>query len=352
MPDQSLLLYGANGYTGRLITETAALHHLFPILAGRQQEAIEKLAARHSLPFVVADLNNTAALEKALEGVKVVIHAAGPYQFTARQMVEACIRTRTHYLDINGDLTVFEMLKEYDQRARDAGIMVMPGVGFDVVPTDCIALFLKDKMPDAVALKLAFGSVGGGLSHGTATTMVNKLGEGGAIRKNGRIIKSPIGRWGMWVDFGPKKLFVMSIPWGDIATAYVTTGIPDIVTYTGISPVTYKLLKLQPLFNWLLRRQFVRKFIQKQIDKRGAGPDQESRAKSSMLVWGEVTNASGEKATARLSGPDGYTLTAHASLVIATRVLSGKYAPGFQTPAKVYGADLIMEVPGVKWDQT
>ena len=347
MPQSSILLYGANGYTGQLIAKHAAAYNLHPILTGRKESAIAPLAKSLTLPYKIIDLNNPSELEAALRGVTVVIHAAGPYQFTAKQMVEACLKTGTHYLDINGDVAVFEMLKKYDEQARRAGIMVMPGVGFDVVPTDCVALLLKKHMPNAVSLKLAFASLGGGLSHGTATTMVSKLGEGGAVRKEGKIIRSPIGKKGMWVDFGWKKIFVMNIPWGDISTAYTTTGIPDIETYTSISPNIYRALKLQPLFNWLLRTSFMRNYIKKKIDQRPAGPDDEHRKNGRMLVWGQVTNAAGKAATARLSGPDGYTLTAHSSLIIARKVLEGKYKPGYQTPAGAYGEELVLEIPGV-----
>ncbi len=276
------------------------------------------------------------------------MHAAGPFQFTAKQMADACLQTGTHYLDINGDIAVFEMLKGYDQQAKNAGIMILPGAGFDVVPTDCIALLLKKLLPDAIALKLAFATLGGGLSHGTAITMASKLGEGGAVRKNGRIIYAPLGQKGMWVDFGRKKLFVMSIPWGDISTAYFTTGIPDIETYTGISPITYRLLKLQPLFNWLLRTSFMRNFIKKKIDQRAAGPTDEMRSKAVGFVWGQVANVAGKKAEARLVCPEGYTLTTHSTLLIVQKVLQGNIATGYQTPSKVYGEDLVLEIPGVE----
>lgn len=348
MQQNSFLLYGANGYTGELIARYAQQYNLQPILAGRREEALAPLAARLNLPYKVIDLNDTVTLLAALKEVKVVVHAAGPFQFTAKQMIDACLQTGTHYLDINGDIAVFEMLKRYDTAAKKAGIMIMPGVGFDVVLTDCIALLLKKLLPDAVALKLAFASLGGGLSHGTATTMANKLGEGGAVRKDGKIIRIPLGKKGMWVDFGKKKLFVMSIPWGDIATAYFTTGIPDIETYTGISRRTYRLLKLQPLFNWLLRTSFMRNYIKKKINQRPAGPNDEQRSKATSLVWGQVINAEGKTATARLSGPEGYTLTTHSSLLIAQKVLQGNFLPGYQTPASVYGEDLVLEVPGVQ----
>ena len=342
------MLYGANGYTGELISRYAHQYNLKPVLAGRRKELIEPLAARLGLPFKIFDLNDTVALQAALREVKAVIHAAGPFQFTAKQMVEACLQTGTHYLDINGDIAVFEMIKRYDGAAKKAGIMLLPGAGFDVVPTDCIALQLKKLLPDAVTLHLAFASLGGGISHGTATTMATKLGEGGAVRKDGRIVSTALGKKGMWVDFGLKKLFVMSIPWGDISTAHFTTGISDIETYTGISKTTYKILKAQSFFNWLLRTNLVRNFIKKKISQRPAGPDDEQRSKAISLVWGQVRNAAGKTATARLSGPEGYTLTTHSVLIIVQKVLNGNFIPGYQTPASAYGENLVMEIPGVK----
>lgn len=291
MQSNEFLLYGANGYTGKIITKLAKDYQVSPILAGRKEEAIRLLALQFNFPYRIADLNNQQQLIKALENVAVVLHAAGPFQHTAKQMIEACLKTKTHYLDITGEIAVFEMAKQYNEAAKQAGIMIMPGVGFDVVPTDCLALFLKNKLPDADKLKLAFATLGGGLSHGTATTMTEGLGEGGAVRENGKIIHKPVGHKGMWVDFSIKKLFVMTIPWGDISTAYHTTGIPNIETYTGIAPKIYRLLKFQFLFNWLMRASFVRNYMKKQINKRPAGPSDEIRSVSKSLVWGEAENA-------------------------------------------------------------
>jgi short subunit dehydrogenase-like uncharacterized protein len=348
MQSNSFLLYGANGYTGELIARYAKQYNLQPTLSGRRKEAIEPLAGKLNLPYLIIDINDTAALQAALKEVRAVIHAAGPFQFTARQMIEACLQTGTHYLDINGDIAVFEMIKRYDTAAKKAGIMLLPGAGFDVVPTDCVALQLKKLLPDATDLQLAFATLGGGLSHGTATTMATKLGEGGAARKDGKIIRTALGQKGMWVDFGIKKLFVMSIPWGDISTAFFTTGIPDITTYTGIAKKTYNILKLQPLFNWLLRTNFVRSFIKNKINQRPAGPSDEQRNKATSLVWGQATNATGKTVTVRLSGPEGYTLTTHSALIIMQKVLKGNFLAGYQTPAGAYGEDLILEIPGVQ----
>ncbi len=350
LPD-SFLLYGANGYSGELIARYARQYDLQPILAGRRKEVIEPLANKFGFAYRVFDVNDTPALLAALKEVKVVMNAAGPFQFTARQMIDACLGTGTHYLDINGDISIFEMIKRYDAAAKKAGIMLLPGAGFDVVPTDCLALQLKNLLPDAVSLQLAFATLGGGLSHGTATTMVNKLGEGGAVRKNGKIVRQPLGKKGMRVEFvaggSVKKLFVMTIPWGDISTAHFTTGIPDIESYTGMPKKVFYLLKLQPLFNWVLRTGLVRNWLIKKINKKPAGPSDEQRSQSLSVVWGRARNAAGKTATARLSGPDGYTLTAYSALILVKKVLQRNFTAGYQTPASAYGEDLILEVPGV-----
>lgn len=347
-PPTPLLLYGANGYTGMLIAKLASAYGIRPLIAGRTLINLQPLADELDLPYRVIDLDDSNELKKVLAEVKVVLHCAGPFTATARQMVEACLETGVHYLDINGDISVFEMLKKYDGFAKEKNIMIMPGVGFDVVPTDCIAMQLKNKMPAASHLKLAFASLNGSISHGTAITMTQKIGEGGAVRENGRIIKKPLGHKGMWLNFVEKKLFVMCIPWGDISTAYFTTGIPNIETYTGVAPKVYRMLKFQRAFNWLLRTGLVRNIIRKKIKSRPAGPDDAQRQKSKSLVWGEVTDENGNSIQTVISCPDGYTLTAHSSLLIVVKLLKDHFKPGYQTPASVYGQEFIMEVPGTK----
>ncbi len=346
MPSNSFLLYGANGYTGQLIAKYAAQYGLEPVLAGRNEASIKALAESLNFKYVIVDLDNADQLRSALKEQQLVIHAAGPFEATARQMIDACLQTGTHYLDINGDISVFEMIKAYNATAKDRNIMLMPGAGFDVVPTDCMALHLRNKLPDASHLKLAFASIGGGVSHGTAMTIVSKLGEGGAVRSNGKIVRQALGKKGMWVNFGEKKLFVMSIPWGYVSTAHFTTGIPNIEVYTAVKPGVYKTMKAQWLFNGLLKTEWVKNIIRKKIKTRPAGPGDAARSKSKSLVWGEAANAKGDSITNNFTCADGYTLTAHSSLIIAKKVLEGNFKTGYQTPAACYGEDLIKEIPG------
>lgn len=343
----SILIYGANGYTGTLIARMAREYQVPLILAARREESVKPMAEELGYDYVVVDLNDASALDRALSSVALVLHVAGPFKYTAKPMIEACLRNRKHYLDITGEIMVYEMAKTYHQQALEKGIMVMPGVGFDVVPTDCMALHLKNKMPDAVSLKLAFAGLGGAFSRGTATTMTEGMGEKSARRIDGKITPVPLGEHGMWLDVGDKKLFFMSIPWGDVSTAYHTTGIPNIETYTGASPKTFKMLKYQWLFNWLLRTSFMRNRQLKKIKAMPPGPSDERRAKSTSVVWGEAQNAKGETIQAKIRTPEGYTLTAISSLIIAKKVLDGQFKPGYQTPAGCYGEGLVFEVPGV-----
>jgi short subunit dehydrogenase-like uncharacterized protein len=354
MQSNQFLLYGANGYTGELIARYSGQFGLKPILAGRSKQAIESIAERLNLSFVVFDLSDKAALLDALRQVKLVVHAAGPFVHTAKQMIEACIEANVHYVDINGDVPVFEMIRLYNEAATGAGIQLLPGAGFDVVPTDCLAMKLKRNLPDAHVLQLAFAGLGAGISHGTALTMLGRLGEKSLIRKDGILTPIALGKKGMWVDFFAgkekprKKLWVMNIQWGDVSTAYFTTGIPNIEVYTAISRKWFRLLKFQGLFNWLLRTRWMRNYLRKKIEQRPAGPSDEQRAAAKSLVWGRATNKMGESVEMRMAGPEGYSITTFCVLLIAQKILNGNFKPGYQTPASAYGDGLIEEVQGVE----
>lgn len=343
------LLYGAYGYTGKIIAECAAQYGLTPILAGRNAEKLKPLAAATGYAFKVLDLGDAEALRAALSEVALVLHAAGPFIHTAQPMLEACLATKTHYLDITGEAGVFEALKKQDQRAKQAGILVLPGAGFDVVPTDCLANALKRALPESTDLKLAFWTIGGGVSHGTAITMTENLGKGSWVRKNGHLRPVPLGHKTLWIHHEGKRRLAMTFPWGDISTAYTSTGIPNIETYKGVHPKRYQKIRYLKYINWLLRLNWVRKMAQRRVDKAPAGPTAEQRANGACLVWGQVTDPDGQFRQGILKGPEGYDLTAHSSLIIARKVLEGRAPTGYHTPVTAFGPELVLEIPGVEW---
>ncbi len=348
MTTNQFLLYGANGYTARLIIDRAASFGLTPVLAGRSEEKLRSLAEKHGLGYRVANLDNTAELDKVLLDMPVVLNCAGPFSKTAALMERACLRTGTHYLDITGEVAVFEQGQERDADAKARNLMLMSGVGFDVVPTDCMARYLHDRMPDATHLQLAFMNDGGGLSHGTAQTALEGMGNGGLIRQNGVLKNVPNAHKTISVDFGTgQPQPCMSIPWGDLSTAYQTTGIPNIETFIGSSARRITLAKWGSKLSGLLSLKPVQSFLSGQITSRIAGPDEVTRQRARTHIWGRAWNAENRTIEARLHAPEGYTLTAETALLITKKVLDGNWKPGFQTPAGLYGADLILEIPGV-----
>ena len=253
------------------------------MLAGRNAEKVEALAKHYNFEFRVVDLNDSATLDAALREVEFVLHCAGPFSLTSQKMVEACLRTKRHYLDITGEIAVFEAMALLDERAKEAGVMIMPGVGFDVVPSDCLAKHLKNRLPSATHLTLAFYGLGR-ISHGTQATMTMNVGSGGAIRQNGKIRSVPAAYKTREIDFGEVQKTGVTIPWGDVSTAFYSTGIPNIEVYTVVPEPQLKLLKLSRYLGWLLAAKPINNLLQRRIP--AGGPSDEERAKRQNLSVG------------------------------------------------------------------
>lgn len=345
--NDSFLIYGANGYTGELITRFAAEQGLKPILAGRTESKIKPLAEKYGFEYRIFPLEDAAALDAAQDEVSAVLHCAGPFSLTSRQMAQSCLRRKKHYLDITGEIAVFESMASLDAKAREAGIMLMPGVGFDVVPSDCLARHLKDRLPTATSLTLAFYGLGR-ISHGTQSTMIMNAGSGGAVRRGGKIVRVPSAYKTREIDFGEVRKVGVTIPWGDVSTAYHTTAIPNIEVYSVVPPDAIRMLKMSRYFGWFLGSKPVQSFLQPRIPP--GGPSDEERAKGRTYLWGEVSDDAGNRIEARQKGMEGYTMTALTALKIARKVCAGDFKTGFQTPAGCYGADLVLELDGVdRW---
>jgi short subunit dehydrogenase-like uncharacterized protein len=343
------MIYGANGYTGRLTARFAEKHNLDPILAGRLAEPIRELAAELGFESRVFDLADPAKVAANLEGVSAVLHCAGPFSTTSGPMLAGCLRAGAHYLDITGEIAVFESVHSRSQEITDAGIVAIPGVGFDVVPTDCIAAMLKRELPSATHLKLAFMSRYGKLSPGTAKTMVEGLPEGGRIRKDGKIVRVPAAYKVESIPFTEDlSATAVTIPWGDVATAYYSTGIPNIEVFAGVPEKQIAKMKISGFMRWLLGLAPVQSFMKSQIARRVKGPTDEQRARDEMYIYGEVRDDAGRKVAMRLRTREGYTLTAESGVKATLRVLESRLAPGAYTPSMAFGADYVLELEGTR----
>ncbi len=334
------MIYGAYGYTGELITEYAVAQGHKPVLAGRNAEAVKELADAHGLDYVVVSLDEQQALQDALKEMDLVIHCAGPFEITSAPMIAACLATHTHYLDITGEISVFQHAHSRHQDAERAGIVICPGVGFDVIPTDCVAAQLKAQLPDAIDLVLGFDS-SSRMSRGTARTGMRKLAEGGAVRRGGKVVNVPLAYHTRKIDFGNGEKCAMTIPWGDVATAYYTTGIPNIEVYIPASPRLIKRMKRMNWFRWLFRLKPLRNLLEKNIEQQPAGPDEKEREQAVTYVWGEAKNGKGDSKSLRVKVMNGYKLTSQGAVDMAMYILEQRPAPGYYTPAKLCGSDLI-----------
>lgn len=344
----ALLIYGANGYTGALIAERAAATRVPAIIAARRADAVVALGARLGLTTRVFGLENPAGIDAALEGVKVLLNCAGPFSRTAAPLVEACLRARVHYLDITGELEVLESLAGRDAEARAAGITVLPATGFDVVPSDSLAAEAKHRLPSATHLALAF-KASTRMSRGTAMTTVENLDRGGAVRRDGVLARVPSGWKTRTVDFGDgRPRHAITIPWGDVSTAFHTTGIPNIEVYVAVPRALRVGMRLARWTGPLLGSGPVQRLLKARVQAAAPGPSAEARARGVSRLWAEARDGTGGVVTLLLETPEAYELTSWTALALAERALRGELPVGFQTPARAAGRTFVLQFPGVR----
>lgn len=338
------MIYGANGYSAQLAAEKAVTQGLTPILAGRNKAVIQAIADRLGLEARIFDLSDIQAVAKQLADVKVVSHCAGPFSATAKAMMQACIEAGTHYTDITGEISVFEMAQEMNEQAARADIVLCPGVGFDVIPTDCMANYLQQAMPDATELNLAF-SGNMSMSPGTAKTTVEGLSEGMKVRRDGKLVSVGRGYRMRDIDYGDGVKLSSVIPWGDISTSYWQTKIPNISVYTPHSGGKLGVY-LFPVIKTLLKSNFIQNFAKKKIEEKVTGPDLSQRESGMTHVWGEVKNPSGKTIAARITVPNGYTVTMDGILMTAKYLMGYNGDGGCYTPSQIMGSELAEQLPG------
>ncbi len=265
------LLYGSTGFVGDAIARLAVQRGLRPVIAGRNAARVKAQAAELGLECWVFNLDDSAALDEALAEVVVVLHCAGPYMHTYKPMVEACLRTGSHYLDLTGELPVLEALAARDAEAKTRKVMLLPAVGFDVAPTDCLALHLKQRLPSPNRLTLAFHIQGPArLPPGTIATISGLMPSIGGVSvvRDGCLEMVPVRMKTRLIDFGQGPVKAMLMPWvGDVYMAFRSTGIPNIEEYPVHSVVGCQQLMMIFVMSPLLRLAAFRRFFESR--KRG-----------------------------------------------------------------------------------
>jgi len=344
---RALLIYGSTGFVGTAIARAAADRGLRPILAGRDAVRVEAAARALGLEHRSFDVSDAAGARAALRGVAVVLNCAGPFIRTYRGVSSACIDAGTHYLDLTGEPRVYEGLAERDAEARRRGVMLLPGVGFDVSATDCLAVHLKARLPSATHLALAFQLRGpAAIPPGTANTLIEVIPGGVSLRRRaGRLERAPRGRTSRRMDFGQGEIRAELLTWGDCVMSFHSTGIPNIETYAVLPPAMAMQLKLARYTGPLFRLGPVRWGARRMLT---SGSTPEERSRSRVDVWGEVADDSGRTAVSRLHGPEGgVEWTTSSALAAVDEVMAGRAPAGFQTVGRAFGANFVLKCPGV-----
>ena len=341
------LVYGANGYTGQLVAEEAMRRGHRPVLAGRSEAKIRPLAEKLGLPWKAFGLDDISAAAKAIEDVDLVFHAAGPFVHTSEPMITACLARGAHYVDVTGEIPVFARTLDRDAEARRAKVCLISGVGFDVIPTDCLARFVSDKLPHARFLDIAIAALGTA-SPGTTKTMLEMMASGNFVRREGALLPAPLGDDVRTFRFADRERGAVSIPWGDLETAYKTTGIPNITTYMALPRSQLRAVKLLGTsMAGLLKRDRVRGTLSGWVERFVKGPDEAARSHGRSQVYAVARDADGRKVEAWLTTLEGYAFTARGGVLAVERLLASDLV-GATTPALAFGADFVLAIEGTQ----
>ena len=318
---KKLMIYGATGYMGRMAAEHAAAQGLDVIVAGRNQERLRALAAQLNVSYRV--FMPDALTPETFEGVAVLLNCAGPFAQTAKALMQACISAGVDYLDITAEIKVYELAERLGTEAAESGVMLLPGVGWDVVPTDCLAVHVARRVQAPQSIKIAL-QVAGSMSRGSARSVSEIIGAGLLARVDGALVATPAAHPRSF-DFGDGVEVCAPLSFGDLITSWHSIGIPNIFMFVHFSgdPVPEGDISMLP-----------------------EGPDAQQREAHRARAVAEVTGADGTVARSVIETVNGYTYTPLAAVEAARRVLAGKRRPGFETPAKLLGVEFAESIAG------
>jgi short subunit dehydrogenase-like uncharacterized protein len=340
------LIYGGNGYTAALLTREALARGMRPLLCGRDRGRTKSAAESFDVDYCVARLDSVSELKGALRGVAVVLNAAGPFSVTSEPLVDACLANGVHYLDVSGEADTLDLVSRRHAEARAAGVMLMPGVGFDVVPSDCLARHVVNRLPHPRRLSIGITGLRTA-SRGSARTSIDQIGKKVLVRRGGRLCAVPAASLERRFDYGEGPRASLAVSWADVVSAYFSTGVPDIDVYFEATPAIRAALMASRHLGWWMGYPPVQRYLKTWTRFLPEGPDEEERRTATAVLVAEAEDEEGRRAVARLRTPEIYTFTAMTGVAVAQRVLAGDWEAGYETPSRVFGADFVLSFPGV-----
>lgn len=318
-----LLIYGAAGYTGKIIAARAKELNIDFEIAGREPDKTRKLAEELVVGYHIFDVDTEYAWEKALQDKMVLINAAGPFKFTAEQAMRACMKAGVHYLDISAELNTYRLAQSLDREAREAGIQLISGAGL-FVSYDALVVHLSKLVAEPEYLKVGFRHYGG-FSRGSVLSSKNIADLGILIRRNGEIVSNPDPQSKLF-SFGQEEVECLPTPLGGIILSYKSTEIPNIEEFFSLKLPANELPDLT-------------------AENLPDGPTMEERAAGRNGISAEITGKNGKVVKAYVDAPSGYDLTPLSVVAVAHRILHGDFKVGYQSPGSAYGEGIINDIP-------
>lgn len=311
----TLMIYGAAGYTGRMATEHAKAAGLNIIVAGRAQDPVFELAAELGLPGRTFSVDDPAAIAANLEGVDVLLNCAGPFMRTAEPLMRAAIAAGVHYLDFAAELDSYRLAEALDEQAKAAGVMLLPGSGGSVAMLGSLASHAAARIADPRKISIGL-HVTGAMSRGSAISATENLTTETLARVDGALVSRDAADIRAF-DFGLGEVDCFPLTLPDLITIWRTTGAPDVETFVHVSGDAFPEGDLKAL---------------------PTGPNAQQRDANRYQAAVVVTGADGTVVRSVLDTVNGYSFTALAAAEASRRVLNGEVRPGFQTPAGLFGA--------------
>lgn len=318
---KTLMIYGATGYTGRMAAEHAKTQGLPLVIAGRNPKQLAVLAKQLDVPYRV--FTTDAPIANALDGIDVLLNVAGPFAQTADPLMHACIKAGVDYLDITAEINVYRLAEQLGSEAAAAGVMLLPGVGWDVVPSDCLAMHVASRVQHPQSLRIAL-QVPGAMSRGSAKSVGAIIGAGVLARVDGQLVATPDAQ-PQPLDFGAGPVLCAPLSFGDLVTAWHSTAIANIAMFVHISGEAFPEGDLSLLPD---------------------GPTAEQRDAHRARAVAEATGIDGKVVRSVIETVNGYTYTPLVAVEAARRVLSGERSEGFETPAHLFGVQFAASIGG------
>ena len=339
------LIYGATGDTGRLIIEEAVRRGHKPILAGRSEDKLRAVAEPLGLQWTAFGLDNPPALHKAAQDTSLILNVAGPFSNTSAPIVRACLEAGVSYLDVANEVEVFEALYAQDETARQRGVALIPGVGFGVTTSDCLAMYVANQVPGAQELEVAISLYNAHESPSAMLTRTRAMASGGRARRAGQLEHVALGAGGRRMPFPDGEHTILPVPLADVVSSYRSTGIPNVTAYMTFAvnpfiartalPVTQKLAAIPAVQQMLVRSHH------------SPARTEMPTAPQHSYVWAHASDKKGNTAEAWLETGEGYAYSAAAAVRAVEQVLQHRQV-GALTPAQAFGPDFPLAIPGVR----